>query len=89
MYVACFSRPTVEMAAKCGFFTLFAPFAAAMMFGSVQAAARTYRDIAAKHGHTETLAMCSYFTHESFLALTDTWRHTGTWPRPRCARRTP
>jgi alkanesulfonate monooxygenase SsuD/methylene tetrahydromethanopterin reductase-like flavin-dependent oxidoreductase (luciferase family) len=63
IYVACFSRPTVEMAAKHGFFTLFAPFAAAMMFGSVQAAVRAYRDMAAEHGHTQTLAMCSYFTN--------------------------
>ncbi len=61
MYVACFSRPTVEIAAERGFFTLFAPFAATMMFGSVQAAVQTYRDLAARHGHTERRSMCSYF----------------------------
>ena len=61
MYVACFSRPTVEMAAAKGLFTLFAPFAASMMFGSVQAAVKTYRELAAKAGHTETRSRCSYF----------------------------
>ena len=46
IYVACFSRPTVEMAAEQGFHTLFAPFAAAMMFGSVGAAVQTYKQLA-------------------------------------------
>jgi len=61
IYVACFSRPTVEMAAEQGFHTLFAPFAAAMMFGSVGAAVQTYRELAATHGHTDARAKCSYF----------------------------
>lgn len=61
IFVACFSRPTVEMAARAGFYTLFAPFAASMMFGSVQAAVQTYRDLAAQAGHTDTRSKCSYF----------------------------
>jgi alkanesulfonate monooxygenase SsuD/methylene tetrahydromethanopterin reductase-like flavin-dependent oxidoreductase (luciferase family) len=61
IYVACFSRPTVEMAAAQGFHTLFAPFAAAMMFGSVGAAVQTYRELAANSGHTAAHAKCSYF----------------------------
>ena len=63
MYVACFSRPTVEMAAEHGFHTLFAPFAAAMMFGSVGAAVQTYRELAAAHGHLDARAKCSYFVN--------------------------
>ncbi len=61
IFIGCFSRPTVEMAAKQGFFTLFAPFAASMMFGSVQAAVKTYRELAAQAGHTEMHSKCSYF----------------------------
>jgi alkanesulfonate monooxygenase SsuD/methylene tetrahydromethanopterin reductase-like flavin-dependent oxidoreductase (luciferase family) len=63
IYVACFSRPTVEMAAEQGFHTLFAPFAAAMMFGSVGAAVQTYKELAASHGHTDARAKCSYFVN--------------------------
>lgn len=63
IYVACFSRPTVEMAAEHGFHTLFAPFAAAMMFGSVGDAVRTYKELAASHGHRDARAKCSYFTN--------------------------
>jgi alkanesulfonate monooxygenase SsuD/methylene tetrahydromethanopterin reductase-like flavin-dependent oxidoreductase (luciferase family) len=63
IYVACFSRPTVEMAAEQGFHTLFAPFAAAMMFGSVGAAVQTYKVLATSHGHTDARAKCSYFTN--------------------------
>ena len=55
IYVACFSRPTVEMAAEQGFHTLFAPFAAAMMFGSVGAAVQTYHELAASHMATPML----------------------------------
>jgi alkanesulfonate monooxygenase SsuD/methylene tetrahydromethanopterin reductase-like flavin-dependent oxidoreductase (luciferase family) len=63
IYVACFSRPTVEMAAEQGYHTLFAPFAAAMMFGSVGDAVRTYKELAASHGHQDARAKCSYFTN--------------------------
>jgi alkanesulfonate monooxygenase SsuD/methylene tetrahydromethanopterin reductase-like flavin-dependent oxidoreductase (luciferase family) len=61
IYVACFSKPTVEMAARFGFNTLFAPFAAAMMFGSVQQAAAYHKDRAAEAGYPNVRAMCSYF----------------------------
>ncbi|MBI3799150.1 MAG: LLM class flavin-dependent oxidoreductase [Deltaproteobacteria bacterium] len=63
IYVACFSRPTVEMAAEQGFHTMFAPFAAAMMFGSVGAAVQTYRELSASHGHHDARAKCSYFVN--------------------------
>lgn len=61
MYVACFSRPTVEMAARGGFHALFAPFAAAMMFGSVQAATTQFKATAQEAGHPDSRVMCSYF----------------------------
>jgi alkanesulfonate monooxygenase SsuD/methylene tetrahydromethanopterin reductase-like flavin-dependent oxidoreductase (luciferase family) len=63
IYVACFSRPTVEMAADKGFHTLFAPFAAAMMFGSVGEAVQTYKGLAAEAGHSDARAKCSYFVN--------------------------
>ncbi|MBI3327330.1 MAG: LLM class flavin-dependent oxidoreductase [Nitrospinae bacterium] len=61
MYVACFSRPTVEMAARCGFHAIFAPFAATMMFGSVQEATAQFKAMAREAGHPDSRAMCSYF----------------------------
>jgi hypothetical protein len=51
------------MAAEQGFHTLFAPFAAAMMFGSVATAVQTYKELAASHGHTDARAKCSYFVN--------------------------
>src|SRR5438132_13611572 len=60
IYVACFSRPTVEMAAEHGFHALFAPFDAAMLFGSVDVAVQTSRELAAAHGHADARAKCAY-----------------------------
>jgi alkanesulfonate monooxygenase SsuD/methylene tetrahydromethanopterin reductase-like flavin-dependent oxidoreductase (luciferase family) len=71
MYVACFSRPTVEMAARGGYHGIFAPFAAAMMFGSLQQAADEFRALAQAAGHPEPRIMCSYFT-----AVTDSAAET-------------
>ena len=51
IYVACFSRPTVEMAARNGFNAIFAPFAATMMFGSLQDATAEFKDLAREAGH--------------------------------------
>ena len=61
MYVACFSRPTVEMAARGGFDAIFAPFAATMMFGSVQAATAEFKAMARQAGYPDSTVMCSYF----------------------------
>lgn len=61
IYVACFSRPTVEMAARNGFNAIFAPFAAAMMFGSVEKAVAEFKVIGRQSGHPDLKAMCSYF----------------------------
>ncbi|MDH3598719.1 MAG: LLM class flavin-dependent oxidoreductase [Candidatus Tectomicrobia bacterium] len=61
IYVACFSRPTVEMAARGGFNAIFAPFAATMMFGSVQEATSQFQAMAQEAGHQHSRVMCSYF----------------------------
>ena len=42
-YVACFSQPTLMYAARNGFNCIFAPFAAAMMYGSVQQAVAEFK----------------------------------------------
>jgi alkanesulfonate monooxygenase SsuD/methylene tetrahydromethanopterin reductase-like flavin-dependent oxidoreductase (luciferase family) len=62
VYVACFSEPSVRAAARLGFNVIFAPFAAAMMFGSLQRAATVYRGFCQEYGQPEGRVMCSYFT---------------------------
>src|SRR5579864_3639940 len=62
IYVACFSEPTMRMAAEQGFHIIFAPFAASMVFGSLANAVKKFKDMAAAAGHPESRAMCSYFT---------------------------
>ena len=67
VYVACFSEPTMRMAAEQGFNIIFAPFAASMMFGSLAAAVARFKELATAAGHPHSTAMCSYFT-----CITDT-----------------
>src|SRR6266542_1133483 len=62
IYVACFSEPTMRMAAENGFNIIFAPFAATMMFGSLTNAVARFKELALAAGHAESTAMCSYFT---------------------------
>ncbi|MDA1036704.1 MAG: LLM class flavin-dependent oxidoreductase [Chloroflexi bacterium] len=59
--VAAFSKPTMEMAAKNGFDVIFAPFAASMMFGSLENAVSEFKQLAADSGYPNSKAMCSYF----------------------------
>jgi len=59
--VACFSKPSIELAARLRVNTIFAPFAAAMLFGSVQEAARESKRMAIEAGHPDPKVMCSYF----------------------------
>jgi alkanesulfonate monooxygenase SsuD/methylene tetrahydromethanopterin reductase-like flavin-dependent oxidoreductase (luciferase family) len=61
VYVACFSKPSIELAARLRVNTIFAPFAAAMLFGSVEAAAREAKRMAREAGHPDPKVMCSYF----------------------------
>lgn len=63
-YVACFSRPSMELAAANDWHIIYAPFAAAMVYGSLADAVRTYRETCeTAHGRAPRRAMCSYFIH--------------------------
>lgn len=61
VYVACFSKPSIELAARLGINTIFAPFAAAMAFGSVEAATRESLRLGREAGNPDPKVMCSYF----------------------------
>jgi alkanesulfonate monooxygenase SsuD/methylene tetrahydromethanopterin reductase-like flavin-dependent oxidoreductase (luciferase family) len=62
--VACFSRPSMELAAANDWNVIYAPFAAAMVYGSLAEAVKIYRDeCEARHGRPARRAMCSYFVH--------------------------
>src|SRR5207237_4315333 len=56
-----------ELAARNGFNIIFAPFAAAMMFGSLEEAAAKFKGLAAEAGFANSKVKCSYF-----VALADT-----------------
>ncbi len=62
-YVASFSETSIKMAAKRGLNIIYAPFAAAMVFGSLDRAVDAYRERCAAEGHEPGRAMCSYFIH--------------------------
>jgi len=63
-YVACFSRPSMELAAKNDWNVIYAPFAAAMVYGSLADAVRVYKDTCeSAHKRPMRRAMCSYFVH--------------------------
>jgi alkanesulfonate monooxygenase SsuD/methylene tetrahydromethanopterin reductase-like flavin-dependent oxidoreductase (luciferase family) len=63
IYVASFSKPSIELAARLGCGLIVAPFAAAMSYGGLQQVADLYHDACARHGHEPGRLMCSYFTH--------------------------
>lgn len=62
-YVASFSRPSIELAARLGCGVVVAPFAAAMTYGGLAEVARVYRECCAKYGTKPARLMCSYFIH--------------------------
>jgi len=62
-YVACFSRPSMELAARNDWNIVYAPFAAAMVYGSLGEAVAAYRAECERHGRPARRAMCSYFVH--------------------------
>ncbi len=70
-YVASFSKPSIELAARLGCGLIVAPFAAAMTYGGLVEVARLYNDTCAKHGRTPQRLMCSYFTHFADTAAED------------------
>ncbi|MBV9552410.1 MAG: LLM class flavin-dependent oxidoreductase, partial [Alphaproteobacteria bacterium] len=62
-YVASFSQPSIELAARLGCNLIVAPFAAAMTFGGLQQVHDAYRDACRRHGNPPGRLMCSYFLH--------------------------
>jgi alkanesulfonate monooxygenase SsuD/methylene tetrahydromethanopterin reductase-like flavin-dependent oxidoreductase (luciferase family) len=62
-YVASFSKPSIELAARLGCGLIVAPFAAAMSYGGLRQVADLYHEACAKHGTQPQRLMCSYFTH--------------------------
>jgi alkanesulfonate monooxygenase SsuD/methylene tetrahydromethanopterin reductase-like flavin-dependent oxidoreductase (luciferase family) len=62
-YVASFSKPSIELAARLGCGLVVAPFAAAMSFGGLKQVADVYHESCAKFGTKPGRLMCSYFTH--------------------------
>jgi alkanesulfonate monooxygenase SsuD/methylene tetrahydromethanopterin reductase-like flavin-dependent oxidoreductase (luciferase family) len=62
-YVASFSKPSIELAAKLGCGLIVAPFAAAMTYGGLKQVAELYHVSCAKYGTKPGRLMCSYFTH--------------------------
>ena len=63
MYVASFSKPSIELAARlvCGL--IVAPFAAAMSYGGLKQVADLYHESCARYGQQPRRLMCSYFIH--------------------------
>jgi alkanesulfonate monooxygenase SsuD/methylene tetrahydromethanopterin reductase-like flavin-dependent oxidoreductase (luciferase family) len=62
-YVASFSKPSIELAARLGCGLLVAPFAVAMNFGGLAQVAQLYKETCAAYGQAPGRLMCSYFTH--------------------------
>jgi len=62
-YVASFSKPSIELAARLGCGLIVAPFAAAMTFGGLRQVSDLYHETCAKAGTKPQRLMCSYFTH--------------------------
>jgi alkanesulfonate monooxygenase SsuD/methylene tetrahydromethanopterin reductase-like flavin-dependent oxidoreductase (luciferase family) len=62
-YVASFSKPSIELAARLGCGLVVAPFAAAMSYGGLKQVAELYHESCAKYGTKPARLMCSYFTH--------------------------
>jgi len=62
-YVASFSRPSIELAARLGCGLAVAPFAAAISYGGLRQVADLYRETCARAGTMPGRLVCSYFTH--------------------------
>jgi len=63
VYVASFSKPSIELAARLGCGLIVAPFAAAISYGGLRQVSELYNETCAKHGTTPQGLMCSYFIH--------------------------
>ena len=62
-YVASFSQPSIELAARLGCGVIVAPFAAAMTYGGLQQVNDLYRETCVRHRRQPGRLMCSYFIH--------------------------
>ena len=62
-YVASFSKPSIELAARLGCGLIVAPFAAAISYGGLKQVADLYHASCEKFGTKPGRLMCSYFTH--------------------------
>jgi alkanesulfonate monooxygenase SsuD/methylene tetrahydromethanopterin reductase-like flavin-dependent oxidoreductase (luciferase family) len=62
-YVASFSPPSIELAARLGCGLIVAPFAAAMSFGGLRQVADRHREACTRYGEPPARLMCSYFIH--------------------------
>jgi len=62
-YVASFSQPSIELAARLGCNLIVAPFAAAMTYGGLRQVNDLYRETCLRHGQSPGRPMCSYFIH--------------------------
>ena len=62
-YVASFSQPSIELAARLGCGLIVAPFAAAISYGGLRQVAELYHETCAKAGTKPGRLMCSYFIH--------------------------
>ena len=72
-HVACFSRFSMELAARNDWNIIFAPFAAAMVYGSLAGAVGAFRDECAKYGRAPRQSSCSYFIHIADDAASDAY----------------
>src|SRR5262249_162968 len=63
IYVASFSKLSIELAARLGCNLIVAPFAAAMSFGGLRQVVDLYNETCVKRGHQPGPVLCSYFTH--------------------------
>ncbi len=62
-YVASFSKPSIELAARLDCGLIVAPFAAALSYGGLKQVADLYHETCAKFGRKPGRLMCSYFIH--------------------------
>jgi alkanesulfonate monooxygenase SsuD/methylene tetrahydromethanopterin reductase-like flavin-dependent oxidoreductase (luciferase family) len=62
-YVATFSKPSMELAARLGFGLVVAPFAVAMAFGGLAQTGAMFRSLAEGQGKPAGRMICSYFVH--------------------------
>ena len=62
-YIASFSQPSIELAARLGCHLIVAPFAAAMTYGGLREVRELYNETCARHGRPPGRMMCSYCIH--------------------------